>query len=125
MLSIKCTKCRMYLLPMVLQWLRVPASIHLLPIWRLQRRACDYAVKELKKGEFVIVIIQEKSAVENGYLIMKDDQLTKGQFVRPKGAEVKKGEKAMAAGTYSITGSFGISCRYRLRKEVPVLRHLL
>jgi molybdopterin molybdotransferase len=65
------------------------------------------------------VIIQEKSAVENGYLIMKDDQLTKGQFVRPKGAEVKKGELAMAAGTYLSPAALGFLAGIGFA-EVPV-----
>jgi len=53
------------------------------------------------------VIIQEKSEVDNGYLIIKDDQLTKGQFVRPKGAEVRKGEIAMISGTYLSPAAIG------------------
>jgi molybdopterin molybdotransferase len=53
------------------------------------------------------VIIQEKSEVENGFLIMKDDQLAKGQFVRLKGAEVRKGEVAMVSGTYLSPAALG------------------
>jgi molybdopterin molybdotransferase len=65
------------------------------------------------------VIIQEKSEVENGYLIMKDDQLAKGQFVRPKGAEVKKGELAMSAGTYLSPAALGFLAGIGFA-EVPV-----
>ncbi|MES2373991.1 MAG: gephyrin-like molybdotransferase Glp [Bacteroidota bacterium] len=65
------------------------------------------------------VIIQEKSEVENGYLILKDDQLTKGQFVRPKGAEVKKGEIAMTAGTYLSPAALGFLAGIGFA-EVPV-----
>lgn len=53
------------------------------------------------------IIIQEKSEVLDGYLVLKDDKLTKGQFVRPRGAEVKKGETAMIAGTYLSPAALG------------------
>lgn len=65
------------------------------------------------------VIIQEKSEVENGYLILKDDQLAKGQFVRPKGAEVKKGEVAMMAGTYLSPAALGFLAGIGFA-EIPV-----
>src|SRR3954449_11216063 len=37
------------------------------------------------------VVMQEKTAVENGHVIIQDDQLTKGTNVRPKGSEIKAG----------------------------------
>jgi molybdopterin molybdotransferase len=65
------------------------------------------------------VIIQERTEIINDQLILKDDQLIKGQHVRPKGAETKKGETAMAAGTYLSPAALGflagIGC-----KEIPV-----
>jgi molybdopterin molybdotransferase len=53
------------------------------------------------------IIIQERTEVTNGQLILKDDQLTKGQHVRPKGAETKKGDTAMATGTYLSPAAIG------------------
>jgi molybdopterin molybdotransferase len=53
------------------------------------------------------VVMQEKTEIANGQLIIKDNQLTKGQHVRPKGAETKKGEIAMLAGTYLSPAALG------------------
>ena len=53
------------------------------------------------------VVMQEKINVENGLLIVEDEKLEKGINVRPKGAEVKKGEVAMEAGTYLSAAAIG------------------
>jgi molybdopterin molybdotransferase len=62
------------------------------------------------------VIMQEKVAVENTTLTLKDDNLSLGLNVRPKGAEVKKGELAMTKDTYLSAAALGflagIGCTY-------------
>ena len=53
------------------------------------------------------VIMQEKVAVEDNTLMLQDDNLSPGLNVRPKGAEVKSGELAMAKGTYLSAAALG------------------
>jgi len=53
------------------------------------------------------VIMQEKVTVENKLLTLQDDNLSQGLNVRPKGAEVKNGELAMAKGTYLSAAALG------------------
>ena len=53
------------------------------------------------------VIMQEKVKVEGGQLLLLDDQLRAGSNVRPVGAEAKKGELAMEAGTYLSPAAIG------------------
>lgn len=53
------------------------------------------------------VIMQEKIRIENELLIAEDDQLKYGINVRPRGAEVKKGEVAMAANMYLSPAAIG------------------
>nr|WP_314498829.1 gephyrin-like molybdotransferase Glp [uncultured Chryseobacterium sp.] len=53
------------------------------------------------------VIMQEKIRIENELLIAEDDQLKYGVNVRPRGAEVKKGEVAMAADMYLSPAAIG------------------
>jgi len=53
------------------------------------------------------VIMQEKIAIENKLLTLQDDNLSFGLNVRPKGAEVKIGELAMAKGTYLSAAALG------------------
>lgn len=45
------------------------------------------------------VLMQEKALVQDGKLEILDDQLKKGTNVRPIGAEIAKGEKALEKGT--------------------------
>jgi molybdopterin molybdotransferase len=45
------------------------------------------------------VIIQEKTRVENGFLVLEDDQIKQGANVRPKGSEIKKGALGLIKGT--------------------------
>jgi molybdopterin molybdotransferase len=53
------------------------------------------------------VIMQEKVALQNNVLTLLDDNLSLGLNVRPKGAEVKIGELAMAKGTYLSAAALG------------------
>jgi len=53
------------------------------------------------------VVMQEKIRLENNLLIIEDENLTQGTNVRPKGAEVKKGEVAMKEGTYLSAAAIG------------------
>jgi molybdopterin molybdotransferase len=53
------------------------------------------------------VIMQEKVKVESGQLVLLDEQLRAGNNVRPIGAEAKKGELAMQAGTYLSPAAIG------------------
>lgn len=53
------------------------------------------------------VVMQEKINIENGRLLISDESLSLGLNVRPKGSEVKKGETAMAAGTYLSPAAIG------------------
>ena len=53
------------------------------------------------------VIMQEKVIVENKMLTLQDDNLALGLNVRPKGAEVKNSELAMAKGTYLSAAALG------------------
>ena len=53
------------------------------------------------------VIMQEKVTVEDNALTLQDDNLSLGLNVRPKGAEVKSGELAMAKGTYLSAAALG------------------
>lgn len=65
------------------------------------------------------VVMQEKISFENEKLIIEDENLSEGLNVRPKGAEVKKGEVAMKEGTYLSAAAIGflagIGCA-----EVPI-----
>lgn len=53
------------------------------------------------------VVMQEKIRLENEMLIIEDENLSEGLNVRPKGAEVKKGEVAMTEGTYLSAAAIG------------------
>lgn len=53
------------------------------------------------------VVMQEKIKIENGLLIVEDEKLEMGINVRPKGAEIKKGEVAMKSGTYLSAAAIG------------------
>jgi len=53
------------------------------------------------------VIMQEKAVVEYNTLVLQDDNLSLGLNVRPKGAEVKSGELAMAKGTCLSAAALG------------------
>lgn len=53
------------------------------------------------------VVMQEKIRLENSTLIIEDKNLQFGLNVRPKGAEVKKGEVAMVAETYLSAAAIG------------------
>jgi len=45
------------------------------------------------------VVMQEKTKVQNGLLIIDDDSLQRGVNVRPKGSEIRSGELALAKNT--------------------------
>ncbi len=45
------------------------------------------------------VVMQEKTRVDNGYLIISDDGLQPGSNVRPEGAEIRKDDLALKKGT--------------------------
>ena len=53
------------------------------------------------------VVMQEKIRLENNTLVIEDENLQFGLNVRPKGAEVKKGEVAMVAETYLSAAAIG------------------
>jgi molybdopterin molybdotransferase len=53
------------------------------------------------------VVMQEKVRVENGKLFVLDADLKTGNNVRHKGAEVKRGQVAMAAGTRLTAAAIG------------------
>lgn len=53
------------------------------------------------------VVMQEKIIIENNKLIIKDDALQQFSNVRAKGAEVKAGTIAMAAGTHLTAAAIG------------------
>lgn len=53
------------------------------------------------------VLMQEKSKLENGELIVEDNQLQAGDNVRPQGAEIKKGSLALPEGTQLTPASIG------------------
>ncbi len=53
------------------------------------------------------VVMQEKIRFENNFLIVDDQDILQGNNVRPKGAEVKKGELAMHKGTHLSAAAIG------------------
>lgn len=53
------------------------------------------------------VVMQEKIRFNNEKLIIEDENLSEGLNVRPKGAEVKKGEVAMKEGTHLTAAAIG------------------
>lgn len=53
------------------------------------------------------VVMQEKTLVENNCLIIKDENLSQGLNVRPKGSEVKAGVAAMQEGTFLSPAAIG------------------
>ncbi|RZJ47085.1 MAG: molybdopterin molybdenumtransferase MoeA, partial [Chryseobacterium sp.] len=53
------------------------------------------------------VVMQEKIRLENELLVVEDENLLEGMNVRPKGAEVKKGEVAMKKETYLSAAAIG------------------
>ncbi|WP_432709039.1 molybdopterin molybdotransferase MoeA [Pedobacter sp.] len=65
------------------------------------------------------VIMQEKVRVENGTLLLLDEELEVGTNVRPIGAEAKKGQLAMHAGTYLSPAAIGFLASIG-RIQVPV-----
>ncbi|TRW25653.1 molybdopterin molybdotransferase MoeA [Flavobacterium zepuense] len=75
------------------------------------------------------VIMQEKVAVENKLLTLQDDNLSFGLNVRPKGAEVKRGELAIAKETYLSAAALGflagIGCTHTHVYAAPKLAIIL
>jgi molybdopterin molybdotransferase len=53
------------------------------------------------------VVMQENTMVNGGQLTIRDHQLTQGGNVRARGAEIKKGDMAVAANTRLTTGAIG------------------
>ncbi|MEY4660829.1 MAG: hypothetical protein RLZZ42_781 [Bacteroidota bacterium] len=53
------------------------------------------------------VVVQEKSTVENGQLIIADHPLKRGDNVRPVGSEIQKGSLALPAGVKLTPASIG------------------
>ncbi|HMC85152.1 MAG TPA: molybdopterin molybdotransferase MoeA, partial [Chitinophagaceae bacterium] len=53
------------------------------------------------------VVMQEKTKVENGELIVEDDKLKKGMHVRPEGAEIKTGELALVENSLLTPAAIG------------------
>lgn len=65
------------------------------------------------------VVMQEKVQVKNGQLIIEDDGLMKGSNVRNRGSEIKKGDVALAKGTYVSAASLGFLAGIGIT-QVPV-----
>lgn len=53
------------------------------------------------------VVMQEKVNVENGNVLIKDDNLQKGDYVRNKGSEIKAGEMALPSGSVVTPATIG------------------
>ncbi len=53
------------------------------------------------------VVMQEKTHVDNGYLIISDEGLKPGTNVRPEGAEIRKSELALKKGTILRPAALG------------------
>jgi molybdopterin molybdotransferase len=53
------------------------------------------------------VVMQEKTSIDNDGLSIADDRLEKGMFVRPEGAEIKKGELALPERTLLTPAAIG------------------
>lgn len=53
------------------------------------------------------VVMQEKVIIKNGHLVIKDETLLKGDYVRKKGAEIKFGEVALTAKTLATPPAIG------------------
>ena len=53
------------------------------------------------------VVMQEKVTVQDGNILITDDGLQKGDYVRDKGAEIKSGEIALTAKTYLTPPAIG------------------
>jgi molybdopterin molybdotransferase len=53
------------------------------------------------------VVMQEKTIIENGQLIIKDDNLFLGTNVRPKGSDMKAGQLALKKGSHLSPAAIG------------------
>ncbi|HEX7904635.1 MAG TPA: gephyrin-like molybdotransferase Glp [Chitinophagaceae bacterium] len=53
------------------------------------------------------VVMQEKTKIENGNLLIADENITQGLNVRAKGSEIKTGELAAAKDTLLMPGTIG------------------
>lgn len=53
------------------------------------------------------VVMQEKTKIENGNLLIADENITQGLNVRAKGSEIKAGELAAAKDTLLMPGTIG------------------
>ncbi|HLO56864.1 MAG TPA: gephyrin-like molybdotransferase Glp [Saprospiraceae bacterium] len=68
---------------------------------------------------FDAVVMQEKTMLEDGNLIITDDHITSGQNVRLQGAEIKYGTLALPKGSFLIPASIGYLAGMGIR-EVSV-----
>lgn len=53
------------------------------------------------------VVMQERTSIQNEFLIIDDLNLSKGNAVRLKGSEIKAGQKALERGTYLSPAAIG------------------
>ena len=53
------------------------------------------------------VVMQEKTQLQNGSVIINDDVLEKGNNVRNTGSEIRKGELALPRGAYLNSAALG------------------
>jgi len=53
------------------------------------------------------VIMQEKTKIDNGVLIIEDENLALGTNVRPRGSEIRAGEKALSKGSFLSPAAIG------------------
>jgi len=65
------------------------------------------------------VVMQEKTSIANNEMTIADDRLEKGMFVRPEGAEIKKGELALSSGSLLTPAAIGFLTSIGIT-EVPV-----
>lgn len=56
---------------------------------------------------FDTVVMQEKTAIIDGRLSVRDEQIDKGRNVRPKGVEINNGDLALAKGTALTPAAIG------------------
>jgi molybdopterin molybdotransferase len=53
------------------------------------------------------VVMQEKTKIENDYLVIEDENILQGSNVRPKGSEIKAGDLALAKETLLMPAAIG------------------
>ena len=70
------------------------------------------------------VVMQEKTKVSNGLLIIEDENLSPGTNVRPKGSEIRAGEKALSKLSYLSPAAIGFLAGLGIKELSFILNHL-